>query len=240
VGSAQDSAAEFERGNWGWGIFYGAMAITDVFLIKSLVKGGAKLLGKGAGSIAGEVASKEAIVHAEKPFAISDLILQTDKAFKDAHVVRKGVKNMSKATGFEVIKLKPGDSLKGALAKYDKITLSGHGVHSDELEGAAMIAFGEFGNVTPKQLAEILNIAGFKGDIRLASCRTGMPSTFLSTLNASTFGEALKIESGLEQIVTAPIYDIVYGLARIPQVKDVSSSTIPKALLPLGKGWLHW
>lgn len=62
-GSGREAIYNFQKGNIGWGIFYGVLAVTDVFLVKSLVtavgkgviKGGGKLIAKeGAEVIAKE------------------------------------------------------------------------------------------------------------------------------------------------------------------------------------------
>jgi RHS repeat-associated protein len=42
-GSGKSSYVHFSHGNYGRGIVYGALAISDVFLVKSLIQGGAKL-----------------------------------------------------------------------------------------------------------------------------------------------------------------------------------------------------
>ena len=41
-GSARSAVNDFQNGRWGWGIFNTAMAVSDVFLVKSLVTGLAK------------------------------------------------------------------------------------------------------------------------------------------------------------------------------------------------------
>src|SRR5262249_29551374 len=50
-GSGKSSYVHFSHGNYGRGIFYAALAITDIALVKSLVVGGGKLLAKGAGAL---------------------------------------------------------------------------------------------------------------------------------------------------------------------------------------------
>jgi RHS repeat-associated protein len=62
-GSARMAAEDFKCGRWGWGIFNTAMAISDVFLVKSLATAAGKALIKGAGEVAvregGEVAARD-------------------------------------------------------------------------------------------------------------------------------------------------------------------------------------
>ncbi len=54
-GPGKSSYVHFAHGNYGRGIVYGALAISDVFLVKSLVLSGGRLLGKGFGiALAGE------------------------------------------------------------------------------------------------------------------------------------------------------------------------------------------
>lgn len=54
-GSVRDANYNFDKGNWGWGIAFTALAITDVFLVKSLVTA----VGKGIFKIAGKETAKE-------------------------------------------------------------------------------------------------------------------------------------------------------------------------------------
>lgn len=51
-GSGKSSYVHFSHGNYGRGVLYGALAISDVFLVKSLIVGGGKLALKVAGSTA--------------------------------------------------------------------------------------------------------------------------------------------------------------------------------------------
>ena len=60
-GSARGAVDDFQNGRWGWGLFNGALAVTDVFLIKALVTNGLKLLGKGAAREVGEVTAKNGL-----------------------------------------------------------------------------------------------------------------------------------------------------------------------------------
>lgn len=48
LGSARDAYRDFQNGNYGWAIFNSAMAVSDVFLVKSLVVAGGKFLTKTA------------------------------------------------------------------------------------------------------------------------------------------------------------------------------------------------
>ena len=43
VGSALDARDAFGRGDWGWGIVHSALAVSDVFLVKSIVTGVGKM-----------------------------------------------------------------------------------------------------------------------------------------------------------------------------------------------------
>ena len=48
-GSGKQAAEDFKCGRWGWGLFNSALAVSDVFLVKSLVTG----IAKGAFKIGG-------------------------------------------------------------------------------------------------------------------------------------------------------------------------------------------
>ena len=52
-GSGRAAIDDFQNGRWGWGLFNSALAISDVFLIKSLVTGAVRL---GARALAGTAA----------------------------------------------------------------------------------------------------------------------------------------------------------------------------------------
>lgn len=54
-GSGREAIHDFQTGHWGWGAVNTALAVTDVFLVKSLVTAGAKIVVKGVA----EVAAKE-------------------------------------------------------------------------------------------------------------------------------------------------------------------------------------
>lgn len=69
-GSGRESINHFQHGNYIRGILWGAMAISDIFLVKSIVMGGVKLLARGAAKVAleegAELATKggtETVVH---------------------------------------------------------------------------------------------------------------------------------------------------------------------------------
>lgn len=62
-GSGRESINHFQHGNYVRGTLWGVMAISDVFLIKSLVVGGGKLLFRGGASVVAH-ASPEVAVHA--------------------------------------------------------------------------------------------------------------------------------------------------------------------------------
>jgi len=69
-GSGRAAINDFQTGHWGWGIFNTVMAISDVFLLKSLVtapfKLGGKLLFRQAVKEAGEQVGKEALEQGAK------------------------------------------------------------------------------------------------------------------------------------------------------------------------------
>jgi Bacterial toxin 50 len=72
-GSGRAAIDDFQNGRWGWGLFNSALAVTDIFLVKSLATAGAKLggklLAKVAGKEAAELAAKEAAELATKEAA---------------------------------------------------------------------------------------------------------------------------------------------------------------------------
>ena len=53
-GSARAAVDDFQNGRWGWGIFNTVMAVTDVFLVKSLVTATGKLVAKAIYKTAAE------------------------------------------------------------------------------------------------------------------------------------------------------------------------------------------
>jgi RHS repeat-associated protein len=59
-GSVKSSKVHFAHGNYGRGVLYGALAISDVFLVKSLVVGGGKLILRGAGALLATEAERAA------------------------------------------------------------------------------------------------------------------------------------------------------------------------------------
>ena len=61
-GSGRDAVYNFQKGNYGWGTFYTVLAITDVFLVKSLVTAVGKGIFKaGATAVVKEGAEKTII-----------------------------------------------------------------------------------------------------------------------------------------------------------------------------------
>ncbi|HKY21466.1 MAG TPA: SpvB/TcaC N-terminal domain-containing protein [Vicinamibacterales bacterium] len=50
-GSGRESVNHFQHGRWVRGTFWGVMAVSDVFLVKSLIVGGGKLIFKGGASV---------------------------------------------------------------------------------------------------------------------------------------------------------------------------------------------
>jgi RHS repeat-associated protein len=50
-GSARSAGAAFRKGDYGWGVFHTVMAVSDIFLVKSLVTAGGKLLAKGGATL---------------------------------------------------------------------------------------------------------------------------------------------------------------------------------------------
>jgi RHS repeat-associated protein len=53
-GSGRDAIYNFQKGNWGWGLLYTGLAVTDVFLVKALVTGIAKGVAKGGAKLGGK------------------------------------------------------------------------------------------------------------------------------------------------------------------------------------------
>jgi hypothetical protein len=51
-GSGRSALNAFQNGNWGWGLFYSAAAVSDVFLVKSLATAGIKLAVYGGPKLA--------------------------------------------------------------------------------------------------------------------------------------------------------------------------------------------
>ncbi|MDR3638705.1 MAG: RHS repeat-associated core domain-containing protein [Isosphaeraceae bacterium] len=65
-GSARSAVNDFQNGRWGWGIVNSALAVSDVFLVKSAVTAGVKLVGKlGAELLAKEAATGGAEIGAK-------------------------------------------------------------------------------------------------------------------------------------------------------------------------------
>ncbi len=61
-GSGRSAVDHFQRGNWGRGLLFTGLAVTDVFLVKSLVVAGGKLVVKGGAKLL----TKEAVTAGEK------------------------------------------------------------------------------------------------------------------------------------------------------------------------------
>lgn len=59
-GSGKSSLVHFSHGNYGRGLAYGALAVSDVFLLKSLVVGGGKLILRGGGALLASEAERGA------------------------------------------------------------------------------------------------------------------------------------------------------------------------------------
>jgi RHS repeat-associated protein len=59
-GSARSAINDFQTGHWGWGLVQTGLAVSDVFLVKSLVTAVGKVAVKGAVVIAAKVAAREA------------------------------------------------------------------------------------------------------------------------------------------------------------------------------------
>jgi hypothetical protein len=57
-GSVQSSRGQIKHGNYGRGLFYGALAISDVFLVKSIAVGGGKVVLRGIEALFGSVAER--------------------------------------------------------------------------------------------------------------------------------------------------------------------------------------
>jgi hypothetical protein len=48
IGSGRDAYRDFQNGDYGWAVFNTAMAVSDVFLVKSLVVAGGKIVARTA------------------------------------------------------------------------------------------------------------------------------------------------------------------------------------------------
>jgi RHS repeat-associated protein len=59
-GSGRAAINDFQNGNWGWGLFNSALAISDVFLVKSIATAGAKLVVTGGAKLIGRVGAEAA------------------------------------------------------------------------------------------------------------------------------------------------------------------------------------
>lgn len=76
-GSGRSAVDHFQHGNWGRGVLFTALAVSDVFLVKSLVtaggklvvQGGAKLLGKSAAASGGQQVASGATAAVTKTVA---------------------------------------------------------------------------------------------------------------------------------------------------------------------------
>jgi hypothetical protein len=59
-GSGRAAINDFQEGRWGWGLVNTALAVSDVFLVKSLVTAGGKLVVKGGAKLLGREAAEQA------------------------------------------------------------------------------------------------------------------------------------------------------------------------------------
>ncbi len=96
-GEGRSAVNSFQKGEWGWGLFHTAMAISDVFLVKSLVTAGGKLIVKTAIKEAAEqevrhVAEQKVVQGAEKK-----IVQQTEKKVA-AESEKKGIRQAEKQT----------------------------------------------------------------------------------------------------------------------------------------------
>lgn len=92
-GSGREAVNAFQTGHWSKAAFYGVLAISDVFLIRSLFKAGGKLLFETGAKQAGKEAAKEALKVGGKELAE----LGTEKFAQEAG--KKGLmKTGAKAT----------------------------------------------------------------------------------------------------------------------------------------------
>lgn len=67
-GSGRESVNHFQHGNYVRGVFWGAMAVSDIFLVKSLVVGAGKLVFRGGASVVAH-AAPEVAAHAAPELA---------------------------------------------------------------------------------------------------------------------------------------------------------------------------
>ena len=115
-GSGRMAINDFQNGRWGWGIVNTGMAISDVFLVKSLATIGVKAIGKGLATLAEKQAEKEA-----EKLAAKEAEQQAEKAAEQqaekaaekeaAQDAAKAEKLQAGEKGtYEELKKKPGDN----------------------------------------------------------------------------------------------------------------------------------
>jgi hypothetical protein len=91
-GSGRAAVNDFQNGRWGWGLVNTALAVSDVFLVKSLVTAGGKLLVKTAGKEAVELGEKQLAKQAEKEVAEQAGKKTIPKTYERPSGYRKGVR----------------------------------------------------------------------------------------------------------------------------------------------------
>jgi RHS repeat-associated protein len=97
-GSVRDANYNFGKGNWGWGLVYTGLAISDVFLIKSIATAIGKATLKTAAIEAAEKAAKEAAEKAAKEAAEKAAKEAAEKAAKEA-AAKTAAEEALKVTG---------------------------------------------------------------------------------------------------------------------------------------------
>gem|GEM_PF-3409500 len=60
-GPGRDAIHEFQTGKWGWGLFHSGVAVSDAFLIKSIVVGCVKAAGKVSFRVGAKIIAEEGV-----------------------------------------------------------------------------------------------------------------------------------------------------------------------------------
>jgi hypothetical protein len=86
-GSIRSAIYHFQKGNYGWGAFHAAMAVSDVFLAGALVKIGVKAIAKGGAKVVakeavGATAKKTASANGHKLGKVGEEIVAKQIEFK--------------------------------------------------------------------------------------------------------------------------------------------------------------
>jgi hypothetical protein len=153
-GSGRAAIDDFQNGRWGWGLFNTAMAVSDIFLVKSIVTAGGKLVVKGGAKLLARKAGSDGLALAGRT---SGRVLEV--------AAEKGVVSASKGV------------LAPDLAKYARNILPKPGftdviIHGTE-QAFEVLHKGKWVKLTHRDLANFLKSEGITGNIRLISCDAG-------------------------------------------------------------------